>query len=47
MYHNVSHSARLLLFFSNSQVSPKFKESILRVPFTHKAQIERDVVVSG
>jgi len=36
---NVSHSTRFLLFLSNSQVSPKFKESMLRVPFTHKAQI--------
>ena len=36
---NVSHSTRFLLFLSNSQVSPKFKESMLRVPFAHKAQI--------
>ena len=36
---NVSHSTRFLLFLSNSQVSPKFKESMLRVSFTHKAQI--------
>ena len=36
---NVSHSTRFLLVLSNSQVSPKFKESMLRVPFTHKAQI--------
>ena len=38
---DVSHSTRFLLFLSknNSQVSPKFKESMLRVPFTHKAQI--------
>ena len=36
---NVSLSTRFLLFLSNSQVSPKFKESMLRVPFTHKAQI--------
>ena len=36
---NVSHSTRFLLFLSNSQVSPKFKESMFRVPFTHKAQI--------
>ena len=36
---NVSHSTRFLLFLSNSQVSPKFKDSMLRAPFTHKAQI--------
>ena len=36
---NVSHSTRFLLFLSNSQVSPKFKESMFRVSFTHKAQI--------
>ena len=36
---NVSHSTRFRLFLSNSQVSPKFKESMLRAPFTHKAQI--------
>ena len=36
---NVSHSTRFLLFLSNSQVSPKFKESMLRVPSTHEAQI--------
>ena len=36
---DVSHSTRFLHFLSNSQVSPKFKESMLRVPFTHKAQI--------
>ena len=36
---NVSHSTRFLLFLSNSPVSPKFNESMLRVPFTHKAPI--------
>ena len=36
---NVSNSTRFLLVLSNSQVSPKFKESMLRVPFAHKAQI--------
>ena len=27
---NVSHSTRFLLFFSNSQVSPRFEESMLK-----------------
>ena len=46
---NVSHSTRFLHFLSNSQVSPKFKDSMLRAPFTHKAQIRcvSDVLVSG
>ena len=34
---NISHSTRFLLFLSNSQVSPKFEESMLRVPFAHQA----------
>ena len=39
---NISHSTRFLLFLSNinSQDLPKFKESMLRVPLTHKAQID-------
>ena len=36
---NVSHSTRFLLFLSNSQMSPKFKESMFRASFTHEAQI--------
>ena len=36
---NVSHSTRFLLTLSSSQVSPKFGESMLRAPFTLKAQI--------
>ena len=36
---NIAHSTRFLLVLSNSQVSPKFKESMLRYPFTLKAQI--------
>ena len=38
---NVSHSTRFLLFLSNSQVSPKFNESMLRVPFTHNVTKHR------
>ena len=32
---NVSHSTRFLHFLADSQVSPKFNESMLRVSFTH------------
>ena len=38
---NLSYSARFLLLLSNSQVSPKFKESMLRVPFAHNVTKHR------
>ena len=44
---NVSHSTRFLLFLSNSQVSPKFKKSMLSSFHQQSTDSMGDVLVSG